>query len=303
MGVEAWMYQRLGRPKLEIVGEVLSEPAAGPPVDWIRLADEPSSSKGGEVRARAPALGSVAARGGCNLWPLAHYFRLVSPTVVGEFNTVRDGKLIPLDHSLCLRHAISGVTPEQLDIIAPLGYTAGDFETRYFEYSGHMPLWIFSNWIDSGMKVYRHNSTGFIIPCQRARNDKQIEDYQEATDYLESDFSIFDYDEIEFKKTLNMIFSKIPDHGLMFVLLSLEMDSRPNWRRAERNRWRSEVASSYPNVRTLKMADFIEDKSEILNENANHYDRRVYHRLFQSIIAAADTHREMERAAQFVSGS
>ena len=75
-----------------------------------------------------PTLGSVAARGGCVLWPLVHYFRLTAEKVVAEFNTVRNGKLIMLDRSICLRSAIEGVTEEQLEAIAPLGYVSEDFK-------------------------------------------------------------------------------------------------------------------------------------------------------------------------------
>ena len=297
MGVEAWVHQRLGKPALKVRGEVLSDPVAAAPVDWIRLVAGESTSESGETPGSEPDLGSVAARGGCNLWPLAHYFRLISQQVVGEFNTVREGKLIPLDHSLCLRHAITGVTPEALDVIAPLGYVAEDFESHYFEYSGATPLWIFSNWIDVGMTVYRHDRTGFIIPAFTPKADEDAETYADAKRHLEAEFSRFEYGETEFKKTLDMVFSRIPQHGLMFVLLSLESELRPNRRRTERNRWSTEAASAYPNIRPLKMADFIEDDAEILNTNFNHYDRRVYHRLFQHMVVEAKAHRNAEGAA------
>jgi FkbH-like protein len=303
LGVEAWVYQRIGRPLLRINGEVLSDPVAEAPVDWIRLSVGASTSDDGDQFASAPALGSVAARGGCNLWPLAHYFRLVSTKVVGEFNTVRDGKLIPLDHSLCLRHAITGVSQEELDVIAPLGFIAEDFDTQYFEYSGETPLWIFSNWIDVGMTVFRHNRTGFTIPYPTPKPDRDFEAYEDLLPYLSTEFSPIEYDEVEFKKTLTTIFAKIPSHGLMFVLLSLETDQRPNRRRTVRNRWCVEAASSYANVRPLRMADFIEDQSEILNANFSHYDRRVYHRLFERITAEAKAHGETRRAAGLLASS
>jgi hypothetical protein len=303
MGIEAWVHQRLGKPALKVRGEVLSDPVGAAPVDWIRLVAGASASSGGEGPDAALDLGSVAARGGCNLWPLAHYFRLISQRVVGEFNTVRDGKLIPLDHSLCLRHAITGVTREALDVIAPLGYVAEDFDSRYFEYSGATPIWIFSNWIDVGMAVYRHNRTGFIIPAYTPKTDEDAAIYAGASRHLEAEFSRVEYGQIELKKTLDMVFSKIPSHGLMFVLLSLESESRPNRRRTERNRWSVEAASRYPNIRHLQMADFIEDDSEILNSNFNHYDRRVYHRLFQHMVAEAKAHPNAEGAPRLLASS
>jgi FkbH-like protein len=299
LGVEAWLYQRLARPALKIVGEVLSDPAADAPVDWIRLTAESGVSGGREGSTGSPGLGSVAARGGCGLWPLAHYFRLIAPKVVGEFGAIRDGKLIPLDHSLCLWHAMTGVSGDDLAAIAPLGYTSEDFETQYFEHSGETPIWIFSNWVDAGMKIFRHNRTGFTIPCHLPRSEKEVEAYKSALPYLDAEFSPWEYGEMEFKRTLNAVFSRIPPHGIMFVLLSLEPKSRPNRRRIECNRWRAEVASSYFNVRVLEMSDFIENDTEILNldTEANHYHRRVFHRLFQHMVAEAKAHRDAKGAA------
>jgi FkbH-like protein len=296
LGVEAWVYQRLGRPRLEMRGEVISDPVAHAPVDWIRLDADVSTSHSNAEAAGALGLGSVAARGGCNLWPLAHYFRLISPKVIGEFNTFRDGKLIPLDHSLFLWYAISGITQEQLDIIAPLGYIAEDFQTEYFQYSGDLPLWILSTWIDGGIRVYRHNRTGFTIPCHMPRNEKEAAAYKQVLSYLDAEFSQCEYGEAESKRTLNAIFSRIPPHGLMFVLLSAEEDLPRNRRRIERNRWRAEAASAYPNIRALRMADFIEHDSEIPDANFAHYDRRVYYRLFQHMMIEASAYGGTEGA-------
>ena len=297
LGVEAWIYQRLGRPRLEVRGEVLSNPLAEAPVDWIRIHAGASTHDANAGVAGALLLGSVAARGGCMLWPLAHYFRFTSPSVIGEFNTIRDGKLIPLDHSLCLRHAISGLTKENLDVIAPLGYIAEDFETKYFNYSGDIPVWIFSNFVDAGRNVYRHNRTGFTIPCRIPRGAEENKAFAEILPYLKAEFSRYDYNEVEFKKTLHVVFSKIPRHGLMFVLLSPEQYSRPDPRMIERNRWRTEVASSYANVRCLAIADFVEEESEMPDANFTHYDRKVYYRLFQHIVIEANTHRVAEGGA------
>ena len=299
MGVEAWVFQRLGKPTLQIRGEVLSDPTSHGCVDWIRLVSGQTASSGDSAGAEEPILSFVAARGGCNLWPLAHYFRLSSSRVVAEFNTIRDGKLISLDHSLCLRHAILGVTEEQLAAVAPLGYIADDFHTEYFDYSGDQPLWIFSNWIDVGMRVFRHHRTGITIPCVAPRSEEQAVAHQGLETYLEAEFSPFVYDETEFKKTLTLVFSKIPRKGLMFVLLSLESEGRPNRRRQERNRWCAEAAAAHPNVRLLRMADFIDDEAEILNTNRTHYDRKVYYRLYLHVmaLAAADLAEQRPRSA------
>jgi FkbH-like protein len=293
MGVEAWVYQRLGKPVLTVRGDVLSNPSAHPDVDWIRLVTDPVGSRGDGEAAQEPALGSVAARGGCNLWPLAHYFRVASPQVVAEFNTVRGGKLVLLDHSLCLRHAILGVTQQQIEAVTPFGFVLEDFNTNYFTYSGDRPIWIFSNWVDIGTKLFRHNRTGMIIPYKQSRYQMNINVLENMEAYLATEFSPMVYGKGEFMKTLSMIFSKIPSYGIMFAFLipeSVRKDGKLiiNRARMNFNLWLGETAATYSNVRLLNMSDFINDDSEILNDQCSHFHRKVYHRLYLHMLAEAN---------------
>ncbi len=290
MGVEAWVYQRLGKPTLEVRGEVLSDPASHPEVDWIRLGSGVSEPK---ADASMPALGSVAARGGCVLWPLVHYFRLTSEKVIGEFNTIRDGQHIMLDRSVCLRNAIEGVSKEQIEAVAPLGYVAEDFQTQYFDHSGDKPIWILSNWADVTQRVYRHKRTGIVVPCHPPRTEAAKTFIEGLKDYLDAEFTIDVVGEVELKETLDLIFSKVPQHGLMFLLQGIEPDRPlagekvPRLRRREFNRWCSEAAAPHANVRLVSVADFVHDDSEILNKNLTHFDRRVYHRLYLHMLEEA----------------
>ena len=83
---------------------------------------------------------------------------------IGEYNTVRQGNVIRLDHSLCFRHALDGLSPEAVAAVTLLGYEAQDFQSRYFEHAGPRPIWVFSNWADLGCPIYRHIETGVRIP-------------------------------------------------------------------------------------------------------------------------------------------
>lgn len=290
MGVEAWVYQRLGRPVLSIKGEVLSDPVLHPPVDWITSGiDNPDERE----KSASCSLGSVAIRGGCILWPLAHYFRLTSEKVIGEFNIIRDGNLIMLDRAVCLRNAIEGATKEQVSAVAPLGYIPEDFHSEYFEYSGPKPIWILSNWADLGGRVFRHKKTGIVVPSQPLKTDSARAKFNNIKTYLESEFVQDVISEAEFKETLTIIFSKLPRHGLMFLLQIIENENHPEQgevlrpRRIEFNRWCAEAAKPFENVRLLRVADFVHSNAEVLNQNNTHFDRRVYYRIYQHILEAA----------------
>jgi FkbH-like protein len=290
MGVEAWVYQRLGKPMLEVQGEVLSDPISHPPVDWIRLGPGKSDET---AETSLPALGSVAARGGCILWPLVHYFRLTSERVIGEFNTIRDGNLIMLDRSICLRNAIAGITPEQLEAVAPLGYVDADFKTEYFEHSGDKPLWILSNWTDLSRRVYRHKRTGIVVPANRPNTRARKAFFDQIQDYITAEFTHEVVSEADFKETLAFIFSRVPKHGIMFLLQMTETEHRadgeriPYPHRRRFNRWCAQAAAPFSNVRLVSVADFVHRDAEILNHNNTHFDRQVYHRLYLHIMEEA----------------
>jgi FkbH-like protein len=68
MGVEQWLYARLGEPELTVVGEVASTLEDGAPVDWIALADG-SPETGAERRGRR-SRSRILLKGGCDLFLL-----------------------------------------------------------------------------------------------------------------------------------------------------------------------------------------------------------------------------------------
>jgi FkbH-like protein len=295
MGVEAWLYQSLGRPALDVRGHVLSDPLTAPPVDWITAAGADKQSVAAEA-ASAPQFGSVAARGGCVLMPLMHYFNINSPQVVGEFNIMRDGVVIRLDHSLCFRHAIEGIPAAAIDAFTLLGYEPKDFETRFFEYSGQNPIWIFSNWADLGCRLYRHKKTGVSIPFKLPPpNNRATEKVQHAAFYLKEYFEpVGLMGEQEIKDNMRAVFSRVPPHGRLFALLALEGVSstdggqRVLGPREKLNRWTCEVAAEFPTVTVLRMDDFIENEKDIKAfSGAGHFDRMVYFRVYQHIAQVA----------------
>ncbi len=70
MGVERWLYARLGRPPVRVMGDVLANLADESPVDWIGIATGPTTV---EVNADKKRHG-VFIRGSCNVAPPAALF-------------------------------------------------------------------------------------------------------------------------------------------------------------------------------------------------------------------------------------
>ncbi len=297
MGVEAWAYQKLGRPGLRVRGQVLSDPSGAAPVDWI-------TTDAAHARAASPnhaaALSSVAARGGCVMAPLLHYFAAGAREIIGEYNTMRQGIAIRLDHSLCFRHALDGLSPDAMEAVELLGYDRRDFQSRYFEHAGPHPLWIFSNWADLGCPIYRHRGTGIRIPFKPPQPRPNKTDTMIRVEAnLAAHFDLAGaMEEDELKGNLRAVFSRVPAHGRMFVLLALDTVMKDgalktNQRRVLRNKWTIEAAAEYSNVSVLNMTDFIDDIGEVKDGSAGgHFDRMVYFRIYERIAGMADGQRQ-----------
>lgn len=286
MGVEAWVYQRLGKPMLRIVGEVLSNPLTDPEVDWItHVVAGPGESEGaGPTEYK---LSSVAARGGCTIWPLVNYFQMHAPTVVSEYNIVRNGNRIALDHSICLRQAVEGVSDEAVASIGALGYTKDDFKTNFLDHDGERPIWIFSSWWElHGGPIYRHKGTGMMVPF--SPNGPELD--PKVVDYVESEFSRVAFNLSDNIETLKMVLTRIPSYGKLFVLVPPKPESGKmpglEQRRPKYIELLNDLAAQHPNLIIVDFDNFIVDPSEI-HGKGNHFDRQVYHRVFERMIDIA----------------
>ena len=173
MGVENWLYQRLGRPRLELVGDVLSDVAGDTrTVDWINV----SGPGAVPAAARKLLLDDVYMRGACHVRPMAHYFATVAEAVHEEFDTVRDGRTMALHHTVFADYAIHGAPPAARRAMLTLGYQEADFSSFITRAAaGRRGLWVLNFWTELGGYLYRHRESGALIPVQfnpgRARQD------------------------------------------------------------------------------------------------------------------------------------
>ena len=75
MGIEQFVWQKLGRPHVEIRGEVVSSLGDAP--DWISVVEDADFSR---ERMQAPKNVSICVRGACDLAMMTHYLRMYFDT-------------------------------------------------------------------------------------------------------------------------------------------------------------------------------------------------------------------------------
>ncbi len=316
MGIETWLYRRLGRPELPVHGEVLTDVKAdGPPVDWITL----DHAAGLPAPAGQPHLFDyIYVRGGCELQALAHYFGDLAAREIADVNTIRDDRPVRLDHSVFIRHAMTGLPPAAHEDLRAVGFTEADFSPELLRLPEGRGLWLLSLWGDASTYLYRHDATGLLLPVRRNRAPHKAA--VPAPDLTKAEPLEYPGDETliatvkrafsfagsipeeAFRANLRLLLGRLRPPAVAFILLandSLNGDPRQQnvkGRFARLNAITIEEASAAPGVTVVDTRSFIAGPEEI--SDALHFNRAVYFRIFQHIAAllAADQARAASAA-------
>jgi FkbH-like protein len=168
MGIEQWLYKRLGNPYLEIVGKVLSDPRnTSRNIDWIELvADKEGladSEQAGHVVGSAKKIENFYVLGGCVMENIGHYLRVFSTNVVHEGNARRDNIDFRRTHTsfLVYRHLVGN--PQFANAVRSIGCIREDFDNRIFE-AGARSAIVLSFWFDQICPLYRHKDIPIDMP-------------------------------------------------------------------------------------------------------------------------------------------
>jgi hypothetical protein len=303
MGVEGWLYEKLQRPWLEVVGEVLSNPAAdGPGVTWINSAAAPAARTSTGPR----QFDWVVARGGCELSALMHYFALEAGEVHGEFNIGRHGFDARIDHSMFLRYAIDGLPEGGAEACGQIGYLPEHFDTALFQPRSGRGLFVLGFWADYIYALYRHRRLDLQLPWARPGMPEHWRDGRAASldelpapswapwmpAAIESLHADFDYvgliDEEQFKENVRRLVGRLPGDAPIVVLKSIVEYVHPKSGGKVRsahsdrvNAWLEALREECPRIRLVDVAHYLGD-GELFDEV--HFHRPVYQRLFEAII-------------------
>ena len=307
LGVERWLYQRLGRPRIEVKGEVLADLFDPTPVDWVRQAEP-----GRAAQTDAPRIGRITARGSCEIGAVVHYLQYNSDDAVGEYHIFRDGGVFRIGHSVFLYHGARGLTPQKREAARILGYVESDFSTRLFDPAayderGHLVILGFS--ADAVYPLYRHRESGLIAPFTAyapgwgERDVTEIPESEEPERYpawareaMRSMRSEWDFLGLtrpsDFEALLRFAVAEIPANAKIRLLAFFARDyfnpegvlrrAPPHY--AAFNEAMRRVAAEFARVEVVEVDDILED-SEI--QDRLHFRRpglfKIYRRIRDSI--------------------
>lgn len=299
MYIEHWVYDFLGRPKLDVVGEVLSDVHNSEvQVDWIT----PANIEDLDAATDRPVLhfDQIFARGGCDLASLLHYFTLHADSIIEEYNEPRNGQPFRRDHSAFLMPALEGgLTDAQLAAAAKLGYRPEEFTSALPDLPAANRLYFLSFWADSDIPLYRHRDSGLRVPywllgsqtkdltadadlrARVARTDA----HKARLEVLSREFEhegILPQDQMEARYA--SVLDGLPDGAPVVMVLANETGPTGGHHRghARLNQALRAIAADRPNIVLLDPADHIASPEDLLD--LNHFKRDVYHRMYRDLL-------------------
>ncbi len=298
MGVEQWVYELLGRPQLEIVGDVLSDLSW--PVDWINAKTDIVVGEEGDNH----RFGAVRIRGGCELEVLEHFFRAQSQFTHTEFIAGKGGLYFPAQNSAILSRAGHGLSSTEQRIISGIGMDASFYETALFDPCEPNTLILYSPTGDAMHPMRRHRATGFeapvwfrepLLPEHPHRTDADRALFDSIQERLADDFETLSFDDITmYPDCYHKILSRIPHEAFLIVLLPNRFHNHDgiaveHIKQTALNQAFRAAAVGHENVAFIEMTDMIANVSEI-SEQYLHFNRAVYRRVFERICTLHDAH-------------
>jgi FkbH-like protein len=296
MGVEQFVWNRLGRPKIAINGEVASA-LDDPPPDWITLADDAGQEP--QVQASRKRL-VICARGSCDLAVTTHYLR-AKYDIIEEFNYRYEGwTIFPTARAAAIADELR--RPECQALLAQTpGIPDGRFESAIHTGAADVYVLSFSAEIYGGLK--RSRSTGLVLPLHLdGATDFADLTYDElrakrgditfgARDwaFLQAEYEIGPFLNAELlTRDLHAIFSKLQGKRVIVLLLNEKVGSS-SWileRCADVNRIVRPAAEEFgcELIELNALLRGVEDL-ESPDDPGIHYNRRVYMQLADHIAA------------------
>lgn len=326
MGIERWLFQRLGSPIIQIKGETQADLTAKEKIDWINQElDGSLLFADGEsdldltlnqqfVSSNIP---EIRVRGGCELDALSHYLQQETAKLVPYTNYPRGTLLMRLDNTTNIGLALSPLNDSLKQELNALTLNENDFNDEMF--SSAIPsgsLFVISTWGDLYLPVYRHKSLDFEICIALHRpgtwdltriTPEQLEKYfaehpnffireekkehaKQIVKQLATHYTFMGLtNETSIRNNLLKLFGRIPKNSLLAFILPSCYRGDASSTALFYHSLVKDVAKHFPNVFTLDISQFIQ-KTEDIQDAVDHFDRMVYFNLYKTLLQTYAQH-------------
>jgi FkbH-like protein len=303
MGVEQWVYHRLGKPHLDIVGEVVARLDFDP--DWINAKDRAGTDREMELS----AIRSARLRGGCELEVIKHFFGFEARHLHSELVYARGIQTVWNSHTATLFLSDTVETRAGEEALAMIGFVPGDFRPRFLDNCDEHTLLVLSNSFDPFATLYKHKELGFVVPIfffgtqqvtglseaqlndffDRVKyNDEQKEKFLAISRELVENYTLIENSADYLARVYEQLIRSVPNKALLIFLLAPTYAPRASGvvdlkEQIEINARIRKVAQGRCNVRIVDMANSVTSVSKMHNFSNLHFDRECYRQIYLDI--------------------
>lgn len=308
MGVEQYVYAKLGRPELQIVGEVSGDLTQNVLPGWIN--QEKTGGQGGGIRAGHAQAHSVLIKGPCDLFQILPY--IADKTLIDtEFTYVNDRGVTveSTGHTTHIVEAMRLTEEEKQRVLREVPFSDPGIYSRRI-YDGNYRVVVISILSDANLGVYRRKETGeriaFLEGFHPITDPKNWEPYIRG-EYNHGGFAFTRENLMKFAEqyefvginsaeriveNLRYIRQHLPKETTMAVMLGGELYYEKNTFPAYENRHlvHKEInaairaAAEELDIRLIDVNRYLVDQSSFY-DHFNHYIKPVYYQLAGEIIA------------------
>ena len=313
MLVERWVYDYLERPKLEVVGEVLTDLSGPDVVDWVRLvsSSELFSDRKAEVAAIAPEL---RLWGGCEMYPIGLYLKQYVPEVKVRGSFVANNKFILINSCALAVSAFDRTESEFSEEAKALGVPADVLAGDYFADAPPGTAIVFSGALDGGrfsdFSYYQHAHHGWELAFELAdcwdvttlpegAFERLVEEREgcdertrlhltEVARHVRRNYRTAPpMSDGRRAATLRALLEHVPVGAKLILLLDHDRQRvqgvvQPDPRTAHYNELVRSIVREYPYAQAVCFSDFVDDDEQV-QELGNHYHRVVYLKLAERL--------------------
>jgi FkbH-like protein len=314
MLVERWVYDYLERPKLEVVGEVVTDLSGPDAVNWIRLvsSSELFSDRKAEVAAIAPELRLY---GGCEMYPIGLYLKQYVPEVKVRGSFVANNKFVLINSCALAVSAFDRTESEFSEEAKALGVPADVLAGDYFADAPPGTAIVFSGALDGGRfsevaPYYEHSHHGWELAFELAgcfdvttlpegAFERLVEEREgcdertrlhltEVARHVRRNYrTARPMSDGRRAATLQALLEHVPVGAKLVLLLDhdrqrLQGVVQPDPRTAHYNELVRSIVREYPYAEAVCFSDFVDDDEQV-QELGNHYHRVVYLKLAERL--------------------
>lgn len=309
MGVEQWLYRKLGRPNIEIIGEVSSDLLVPAEPDWITEThiEMKAQDKKNRTKSLMNSNPKILMKGGCDLEQVKHFLGYDN-IFETEFNyNSKSGMAIHREHTENLRQSVNILSQEQINIIERIPFLDKNaFSSSFFSES--YDVYIYSVLMDYTQGLYRFKGTELVFgfgdflhpltnceewPMYLKNYSKQGIDNEFLSWFQENFEFLGAQSESRFRDNLEWILDTLPKEKILILLNGAEIpiDNPFELNRHEHHRKMNTVLDQFvrrhDNVFLVDARKHVKSESDIESE-IRHYRKHIYFQMSNDIKKIVD---------------